>query len=133
MKLFYLVVLSLICGTGYAGESAKYFVADNVEIAATLPVENGQTSVALNYDRPCWADFVGVTNVTDILGHPVNPAANFKVAVSIVLRERNASHLCNMMEPAVSRESTATTINTNAVEGKFLGLELVQANQPKGR
>ena len=111
----------------------KYFMADNVEVKASLPVENGQTSVLLEYDRPCWADFVQVGSVTDVLGSPVNPAADFKVALSVTLKERNDTHLCNMMEPAVSRESAGITVNTNAIEGKFLGLEIVQASQPEAR
>lgn len=131
-KMFCLVVLSLIVGTAYAGESVKYFLADNVEITSARSAD-GLTYVALEYDRPCWARFVEVGSVTDVLGSRVNPAADFKVALSVVLKEKGASHICTHEELAVSRNPAGITVNTNAVEGKFLGLEIVQARQPKGR
>lgn len=84
---------------------------------------NGETTLTLSYDLPCWASAVTpepLFDALDIQSSPVNPAADFAIAVGVLVKG-------NPMLPCVgsTRNTTAKIVSTDAVEGDFLGFRVI--------
>lgn len=100
----------------------QYLMAEHVEYEAHEALADGQTYLTLAYDLPCWASPVQLVSVTDIQGSPINPAADFAVAVGVLLKG-NLALPCD----GITRKTISGTVNTNAVEGHFLGFKMIDA------
>lgn len=106
-----------------SGNNPHYFAAKNVSIDSQEQSANGHTTLTLSYDLPCWATAVAPVPLFDVLevkGSPINPAADFSIAVGVLVKG-------NPMNPCAhsDRKTTAKTLNTNAVEGSFLGFHVI--------
>ncbi len=108
------------------GDSPLYFPAKNVRIDSQEKLADGRTTLTLSFDQPCWANAVApipLFDVLDIEGSLINPAAKFSIAVGVLLTGEP-------MNPCAgsTRKTTVKTINTNAVEGSFLGFPVITNN-----